>query len=299
MNLSLSPPANSLTKAGLRKSVPLRMPAEHGAWGILLVPFLCAAAVAGAWNLPLLLCTLCVLSLFLLRGSVEVHRAGGARWSVAVAPVHVALAAVAGGTSAALVLAYGRRQLLLVGLAAAVLYLAQRVLAAGHTSARSEKRSLAAELVGVALLTLTAPAAWIAARGVLDGTAVELWLLCLLFFTGGVLYVKYRVRGILVHRKFDRLGERLEFAWPVLVYHLLLAAFLGIWLALNLQPGAGASSALRATLLGLAFAPTVLRAGALLFQLGRRFAIPRLGWTEIAHSAVFTALVIFAYRLAA
>ena len=299
MNLSLSPPTNSLAKIDPRQSVPLRMPAEHGAWGILLVPFFCAAAVAGAWNLPLLLCTLCVLSLFLLRGSIEVHRAGGARWTVAFAPAHVTLAALGCGTAVALILAYDRWQLLLVGIAAALLYLIQRALAAGYSANRSEKRSLAAELVGVALLTLTAPAAWIAARGSLNATGIELWLLCLLFFTGGVLYVKYRVRGILVHRKFDRLGERLEFAWPVLVYHLLLAAFLGIWLALNLQPGTGASSALRATLLGLAFAPAVLRAGALLFQLGRRFAIPRLGWTEIAHSAVFTALVIFAYRLAA
>ena len=286
-------------KTNPRQSVPLRMPTEHGTWGILLVPFFCAAAIAGNWNLPLLLCAVCLLSLFLLRGSIEAHRAGGARWSVAFAPVHVALAAVAGGTSAALILAYDRWQLLLAGLAAAVLYLLQRALVAGHTPARGEKRNLAAGLVGVALLTMTAPVAWIAARGLLDATAVELWLLCLLFYTGGVLYVKYRVRSILLHRTFDRLDERLEFAWPVLVYHLLLAAFLGSWLALNLQPGASPSAALRATLLGLAFAPAVLRAGALLFQLGRRFAIPRLGWTEIAYSAVFTVLVILAYRLAA
>src|SRR3970040_1376773 len=139
-------------KTDPRQSVPLRMPAEHGAWGILLVPFFCAAAIAGNWNLPLLLCAVCLLSLFLLRGSMEVHRAGGARWSVAFAPVHVALAAVAGGTSAALMLA---------GLAAAVLYVVQRALVAGHTSAHGEKRNLAAELVGVALLTLTAPVAWI------------------------------------------------------------------------------------------------------------------------------------------
>ena len=299
MNLSLSPPANSPAKIHQWQSVSLRMPAEHGAWGILCVSFLCAAAVAGNWNLPLMLSAVCLLSLFLLRGSIEAHRASGARWTVAFAPVHLTLAASAGGTGISLLLVYDRRQLLLAGLAAAVLYVVQRALAAGRSAARSEKRSLAAELVGVALLTLTAPAAWIAARGVLHGTAVELWLLCLLFFTGGVLYVKYRVRGILVHRKFDRLGERLEFAWPVLVYHLLLAAFLTIWVALTLQPGTGASSALRATLLVLAFAPAVLRAGALLFQLGRQFAIPRLGWTEIAHSAAFAALIILAYRLAA
>ena len=166
-------------------------------------------------------------------------------------------------------------------------------------AAQTKKRSLAAELLGVSLLTLTAPAAWIASRGAVTKTAAELWLLCLLFFAGGVLYVKYRVRSILAHRKFSSLSERLGFVWPVLVYHLLLAAFLIVWVMLQLRASARSTSALRAAFLGLAFAPAVLRASALVFQLGRRFAIPRLGWTEIAHSAVFTALVILAYRLMA
>ena len=122
--------------------------------------------------------------------------------------------------------------------------------------------------MGVALLTLTAPAAWIAARGALDTAGVKVWLLNVLFFLGGVLYVKYRVRGLLAHRPFCSARERLSFAWPVFLYHLLLVAFLAGWVVLDLQPAA----------VMLAFVPGILRASGLLFQLGRRFAIPRLGW---------------------
>ncbi len=291
-------PSGTLPASASRQPLSLRWPTEHGAWGILFVPFLSAAAVAGGWDLPLKLFFVCLFALFLLRGSLESYRASGAPWTVVFAPVHALLAVVGCAAGLALLWAYERWQLLGVAFAAGLLYLAQRALIAAHSSQHAEKRSLAAELVGVALLTLSAPGTWIAARGTLSRTAVEIWLLCLLFFTGGVLYVKYRVRGVLVHRKFAGVAERLAFAWPVLAYHLLLATFLGTWMTLLLRPAGSGPSTSRVAVLCLAFAPAVLRAMALLLQLGRRFAIPRLGWTEVAHSLLFMALVIFAYRLA-
>lgn len=65
----------------------LRMPAEHGAWGMLLVPLACAAVVGGAWNLPLLLCAVAALAVFLLRGSLEAH----GDWREIRQPVHLTL----------------------------------------------------------------------------------------------------------------------------------------------------------------------------------------------------------------
>jgi len=65
-----------------------RMPAEHGAWGMLLVPFFSAAAAAGVPTVqgslaPVALAGVCLLGLFLLRGSVEAGlsraRLGGSR----------------------------------------------------------------------------------------------------------------------------------------------------------------------------------------------------------------------------
>lgn len=260
----------------------LRLPAEHGAWGILLVPLVTAAVVAGAWNLPLAALVVVVVALFLLRGSLEAH----GTWRAITLPAHLALGAAALGAGAALLFYWRRRELFLLAALAAALFLAQSWLIRRHREQGGEKRSLAAEIVGTGLLTLAAPAAWIAARGELERSGALLWLLNALFFAGGVLYVKYRVRGLLAHRNFNGLAERVGFAWPVLIYHLLLVAFL---LAATL-----ADTFSLAVL--IAFLPGVLRALALIFQLGRRFPIRRLGWTEVAHAVAFAALLMLALR---
>ena len=279
--------------AGKSVKLSLRMPVEHGAWGILLVPFLCAASVAGRWNEPLLLSGVCALSLFLLRGSLEAQaspapaRTGSAERRIWLQPAHLILAAASGATAGLLVFLYRREQLLWVGFGAAVLYLLQRRLVEAHQAHRTEKRSLAAKVVGVALLTLTAPTAWIASHRALDTTGVKVWLLNLLFFLSSILYVKYRVRAILAHRDFRRVGECLAFAWPVFLYHFLLVAFLACWVILDLQPAA----------VLLAFVPGILRGNGLLFQLGRRFTIPRLGWNEMLHAAAFAVVLVLAFRV--
>lgn len=288
-------------------------PTEHGAWGILLVPYACAAAVGGRWNLPLALCGVCALALFLLRGSLlHAEPARTAReparplWMRLAEPAHLLLAASAAASGALLVTHYKRRELLALAIVGAALYALQTWLVAEHREHASEKRSLLAELVGVMLLTLSAPAAWIAARGSLiertaetgiaSATGVQVWLLNLLFFLGGILYVKYRVRGLFAHREFRSVRERLLFAWPVFLYHLLLVLFLIYWVASGL-PRAASQFAPRGWALGLAFAPGALRATVLLFHLGRRFPIRRLGWTEMVHAAVFAGLLVLAFRL--
>jgi hypothetical protein len=260
----------------------LRMPAEHGAWGILLVPMVCAAALADAWNVPLALSLACAVSLFLLRGSLEAHR----DWRALRSAGHVLLAVVSGATAGMLLFSYQRYELLAMGAVATALFLLHTWLLRRHEETGEEKRSLAAELVGVLLLTLGAPVVWIGARGRLDAAGARVWLLNGLFFLGGVLYVKYRVRGVLAHREFSGIGARLAFAWPVFVYHVLLVLFLVSWTLRD---------AISAAVL-LAFAPGVLRTAGLAAHLGRRFPIRRLGWTEIAHAAVFAALLVLALR---
>lgn len=262
----------------------IRMPAEHGAWGMLIVPYVSAAAVSSEWNVPVALCGALALGLFVLRGSAEAQ--GG--WRELRRSEHVVLALALMGMAAALVLAYGRTELIFVGAAGLALYAAQEALVRAHEEPRTEKRSLAAELVGVALLSLAAPAAWIASRGRLDTQGAQIWAMNVLFFLGGVLYVKYRVRGVLAHRKFSGWRERLAFAGPVFIYHALLAAFLVAAIFLR---------ELSAAVLP-AFVPAILRANGLLFQLGERFPIRRLGWMEVAHAVVFAALLVIAYRAA-
>jgi hypothetical protein len=262
---------------------------------MLAVPFVCAATVAGVgagavW--PLVLVMLAILNIFLLRASLE-----GQSWRTIAEPAHLGLATMALAASFLLLFSYDRWPLLWLALAGGLLYWIQRLLVRRHESDRAgnreerarrvEKRSLAAELVGVGLLSLTAPAAWIAIRGRLEIAAFELWIGNLLFFLGAVLYVKYRVRSLYAHRAFRSLSERIAFAWPVFAYHLALTAFLAAWMFMET----------RAALVFLAFVPGIVRAFQLAFELGERFPIRRLGWSEVAHSLAFALLLIMAFRI--
>ncbi|MCL6481331.1 MAG: YwiC-like family protein [Firmicutes bacterium] len=261
---------------------PLRMPAEHGAWGILLVPYLTAVLMLGTTNLSVLLVLVAAVALFLVRGSADSH----GTWRVLTDPRHLLLFSIGVLAGGWLVLAERRHVLLVLLAAVGTLYLLQKALAQHPDREIHEKRSLAAELVGVVLLTLVVPATWVAARGELDRSGLQLWLLNLLFFAGGVIYVKYRVRGLLAHRPFQSWAERVRFAWPVLTYHLLLVAFLIAASARDALP----------TLTVLAFMPGMLRALGLVRQLGKRFPIRRLGWSEVAQAIVFAALLVLSLK---
>ena len=260
----------------------IRMPAEHGAWGILLVPLVSSALVAGGGWLAFALLLACTLGIFILRGSLD-------QASCAAALLdrdHLVLAAVAFAAGLALLVGFERWLLLAIALLGAALFAVHAHLLRAHQQNGAEKRSLTAELCGVLLLTLSAPAAWIAQRGSLDAQGALLWLLNVLFFLGGVIYVKYRVRGLLAHRAFRGPAERAAFAWPVLAYHLLLPLFLAALIA--------ASSA--SLLVLVAFTPAILRASALLLHLGQKFPIKRLGWSEVGHALLFATLLVIALR---
>jgi hypothetical protein len=250
---------------------------------MLIFPFLSAAIIAGYWSAPVALCAALALGLFILRGSAE--QQGG--WRALRQPEHAALAIVLAAVAATLVIYHARTQLLGVAAAGGALYAIQELLVRAHNEARTEKRSLAAELVGVVLLSLAAPAAWIAVRGKLDWTGVQVWLLNAMFFLGGVLYVKYRVRGLLAHREFSGWRDRLGFAWPVIFYHVLLLAFLTVSILLREL----------SVMVLLAFVPGILRASGLVSQLGKKFPIKQLGWSEIVHALLFMILLVMAYRI--
>lgn len=260
----------------------IRMPAEHGAWGILLVPLISSAIVArGDWATILLL-LICALGIFILRGSAD--QQPDARSLLTFD--HVFLAGISAVAGLALLFGYQRFQLGWVGALGAVLFVIHHRLLQRHEEHGTEKRSLAAELVGVGLLSLSAPAAWISQRGTLDAEGAKIWLLNVLFFAGGVLYVKYRVRGLLAHRAFRNLRERAEFARPVLIYHALLPLFLAALVARNTL----------SVMVLAAFAPGILRAIGLVFHLGKRFPIKQLGWTEVGQALLFAALLSVAFR---
>jgi len=227
------------------------MPREHGAWGMLLVPFATAVATAGVFDGKVALLLASTLSFYIARASWLKRQF---TWMALLLAASLAAAA----------------PLLIVW---KLWWLAAFSLVAAALAARPNPRSLAMQLAATAGLTLTAPATWYAATGALDATAFWLWLWNTLYFAGGLLYVRLRI---------ERTGPR----WPVLAFYGTLLLFV---LAL------AAADVLSYRLL-LAFAPSATRAVIGIGQLALPLRVKRLGWSEVAHSVLFGALLTIALR---
>jgi len=233
------------------------MPREHGAWGILLIPFATAVGVSGVFDLKGALLLASVLCFYVARTS---WLKGSVKWTAV-------LLAGSGACVAPLLIIWHLWWIAVFGAVAAPL------------AFRKTERSVAMQLLAVAGLTLTAPAAWYTAMLQIDRRAWLLWLLNALYFAGGVFYVKMHVAAAIRRKPFVSSIEKIRFGSITLLYHGALAV-LGVFL----WPA------------GLAYAPVVVRAVAGVWRLSPTLRIRRLGWTEVAYSVAFAGILIAALR---
>ena len=236
------------------------MPREHGAWGILLIPFATAVGIAGIWNLQTTLLLVSVMCFYVARTSFLKQ---DTRWTLFLLA----------GSAMCLAPLLGMRRLW---------WLAALGAAAAPLAFRRTGRSVAAQLVAVAGLTLTAPAAWYVATGKLDRHAWLLWGLNFLYFAGGVFYVKMHVAAAIRRKLFKTTAERISWGATSLAFYGGLALCVAGLAMAQLIPW----------LSTLAFAPVVVRATIGVGRLSSQLHIKRLGWTEVAHSIVFAVLLI-------
>lgn len=170
------------------------LPAEHGSWSWLLVPFLLGAAVAQRVSLATLLVLIGGLSFFLVRQPatawLRVRQGKGRRsdgplaagWTLGLALL--AILCLAG------LLALGHGDLLLLAAPLALVMAAYLLVA---LQKRARLRSLGMEIAGAAGLAVMAPAAYAAGSGEVDQTAWLLWLLSGMMNVLGVFYVRRRL----------------------------------------------------------------------------------------------------------
>ncbi len=246
--------------AAIRSSVKPALPREHGAWGILLIPLATAAGAARAFDLKILLLLAGVLCFYVARTSwLKKHW----QWT------WILLAGSAICTLPLLVI-WHRWWLALFGAIAAPL------------AFRKTERGVAMQLLAVAGLTLTAPAAWYTATGRLGPEAGLLWLLNLLYFAGGVFYVKMHVAAAVQRKPLGQWRDRLKIGSATLVYYAALTAALSVLAVERSIPW----------LVLLAYAPVIARAVVGVNRLSATLRIRRLGWTEVAYSVWFAAALI-------
>lgn len=258
------------------------LPREHGSWAMLVAPPLVGWAAAGGGPAgAALFFFLGAAGAFLARTPLTVLVSSPAdrrawRWLTAYSAA--ALAGFAG-----LCFGYGRWPILLLGLPAAA---ALAVTLWFH--ARRKSMTELNELIGIAGLSLGAPAALFAARGTWGPEAGWLWVLCALFFSGPVYHVKMLVtrRVAMAPGASAQARRNADAARRVSVG--VHGAFLALVVAL-------AAAGRVPWLAALPFAAVTAKTVWWGFRQGPRLELKKVGWQEIAWTLVFLAAVASGY----
>lgn len=260
------------------------LPREHGAWGIVLIPYLTAVAVAGHWTPAVVVGLGAVLTAFIARYPVELllnrglYRRAGSPPRERVKKFAGGYATVAGVLGIGLITAWNLYLLLPIALLALLLF-------GVHLRLGREgvDRSWTAELLGTAGLTLSGLAGWVVATGSLNATGALVWLLNCVFFCAGVIYVKARIRHRLaVHRPELRATTRWMIACHIVMVTFVASLLFARWIS---------------PLVALPFALAAARAVWGATQSDRPFALRRLGWSEVALSVFFAVFLTLGFRL--
>ena len=266
----------------------LVIPREHGAWGILLVPLFtgaCAGVLVRGPSQGLVVLTVLVLALFWLRTPIEAWagiapiraRTPGEFRLVRALTVLLLIIAVSGLTW---LLRNGQnRALIWIGCAAAFDFGIQLLVRRIWKNARA-----AAQIVGAAGLTSTAPAAYYVVTGHLNTASWSLWAANLLFAANQIQYVQLRIRTARVANRAGKVAAGRGF----LAQQLLLTALLAAACSMGDFRWYGAA----------AFLPVLIRGFAWFVDRPKPLVIHSLGKRELAHACIFGVLLVASMRIA-
>ena len=281
----------------------LLWPREHGAWGMVALPFITAAIVGGGWwSLTTLAAALATLSLFILRSplaalwrmEINEHRLPkeqnlqGTPAPAATAKVserHKAvISLVVYGTVAIFAGGYllwtlPRMPLIAMGIGAVVVTVATLYLVV-----RNYQRYPALQIASAAALTASSLPAYLAAHGHLDRVAFCIWALFAAHSAASVLVVHAQLESIVAGRK----KAVAETEHP----HRRNAriAQMSLWLALAMLAISG-----RAWLI-VPFLPSGLLHAWNLWRLGAempgRISLKKVGLANLGASILFSVLLV-------
>jgi hypothetical protein len=251
----------------------LKLPKEHGAWAMFYVPFVLGALVAGRFNFPAVLLLVTATVVFISRESLLIW------WRARKRERHTQSSAEAGRllliygliavlAGAPLIWIYKLYWLIPLALIGSLLLLVN-----GWQAAEFEDRTVQSEVMAIAGLTMTAPAAFYTASGIWTATAWWLWALSAAYFASSVFYVKLRVTWL--HAKTAEAKSRAK--WQCAIYHIfLLGSLLVLGITRNLPLFAL-----------VAFAPVMARTLRSLINPEPHLNLKRIGIAEIVYSVIF------------
>lgn len=257
-----------------RVAAYLMLPREHGAWAMLLVPYILGTAAAGWPGWPSLLLIASVLLLFTASRPMELALQTHGAGAVARLAIYTALG-VASGTG--LLVVFGRWLLVPLAAFAGAVLAAQLLL-----RRRRVDRTWQVRLVSIAALSAAGPAAYYASSGAWDTRALAVWGLAFLHSGASVFHVRLYYRPPAGNRSAveDRmLAERRMIAYVVAA----IAAVAGLALV-GLFPPLGV----------VALLPLAVKTVVACRNRASRPTLKEIGAAEVAHSALFLLLAAVA-----
>ncbi|MBI4480651.1 MAG: YwiC-like family protein [Acidobacteria bacterium] len=271
----------------------LLLPREHGAWGMVGLPFLAAATIAegNRFSLPAAAAILAVLSAFLLRDPLLLLRRIGRdpgrleNSSQRVIALRSLFLCLGGLTVSGTILLLTLPPLVVLGLGAAGLAL---VIASVQIAVERIQREISSQLLSVAGLTGSCLVAYLAVHGRLDWLAFTIWTMSAVHSVGSVLVVRARLEGIVSRRRSAPEAARSRFYRGAIAWQAGLASLLAVlaltghaWFLLPFLP------------------PGALHVWELWrFRSGEgwRLSMHQVGWLQLAASLLFYSLLVLLFR---
>lgn len=264
------------------------IPREHGAWAILLVPYLSGTFARGKPGVPAFLLLVCVISLYFLRGYGEFYLSNLIKKKEPCQNIKsfyfqtISFFALFLLTSMPLLFYFQLWNLLVLGLLAFLLISMYYLLVLKKKNYRMSQ-----QFIVFSGLTLSAPAAYYTTTGKWDADILILWILNVIFFQLGMLYVHNRIglhkkRGQIMHFRDKFLFARnLIWGWcfSVIIYY-------GLFLAGLIHP-----------LFFFILLPITIHIIAGIFFDKRDLKIKRMGYSLVGQNIFFLIILIYLFRL--
>jgi hypothetical protein len=168
------------------------LPREHGAWVMLYGPVIPVLIAVPNRLAPTLFLVLAITGLYLARHAAALWLRRHSRGAVTdnnLLPWLAIYCVIAVVGALPLFFVYGLWNLLVIGAVACVIWLLHSALQLWPSRKRLD-RSQWGEALGASALSLSAPAAWICNALPVSTRMWLLWLVCSLFFGGGIFFVK-------------------------------------------------------------------------------------------------------------
>ena len=275
-------------KKMIKSAHKILVPKEHGAWAMLILPYFIGVVITDGLSTRTILGLISVLLLFLSRSPLIIllkekflnsHHGLSRRelWLSFGFP-----AAIGFGIFFWLLIRYSLWELLVIGSIGLIFF-------TFHTwlTFRRKKRSIFGDLVGIFMLTLSAPLAVCISQGQLTHLAFVLWLLNALYFSTSVFHVRMRVRASVLRESLISSRVKLPLVKNCLAYLTILMLTITILTFADWIP----------VLVPLAFVPIIAHTAWSIITLHSKIKIIRVGLVQIGLSLIFAALMIISYKL--